>query len=592
MHRRLTVKLIAVFSCIILVVYGLTGYIAYFLHLRISEVEIVDQFSERMEQAAARMNLRLQDVYRWSDQLVINPTIVSIIEKSSMGEPPNPDERDQLNEELKTFYVSLPYLMSFYIFDLQGRHYMPSNLSDTYGSGEYAYSQMSGLLQETDGELVWRRSSFSESAFRGPGSHQGAMIVARYLKTADPSLYGILVIVIDESILTNDIREVIRDDEGSVYLFDRNHELLYTNESNASKKEEELLIAVRETNAGVHTVQGTPYLFAKSKMTQTGFQLMGYISMEMLRKKSTIIINISLISAGISAILAAILIVTSIRLLFDPLDDLVRAMRRVRQGNLNTTVKIRTRDELAYIGESFNQMIAHVHSLIKEVYEKQLRERQAELTALQAQINPHFLYNSLSTIYGKIYLLDDAETANLVLSLSKMLRYVLEPAQTESTVSVELEQIGNYLRLQKARFGNRLNIEIECQPEAMNGHIVRFLVLPVVENVFKHGFDEHADMMRLLIRIGRMDDEQQKLIIEIEDNGCGMDEQTVRTILRKPAFEQEEPQKGGIGLRNVMRRIDLMYGSPYGLTITSRPGEGTNIALLLPFRKLATGEKP
>src|SRR5262249_22078305 len=153
-----------------------------------------------------------------------------------------------------------------------------------------------------------------------------------------------------------------------------------------------------------------------------------------------------------SIIVMSILIVLASKTLLRPLEDLVKGLQKVRSGNFDTRIKIRSKDELAYIGESFNEMTEKVERLITEVYITQLSEKKAELKALQAQLNPHFLHNILNEIYWKLYLHNDKDTASLLAAVSEMLKYSLMPLDSKTTLRDELQQVRNYITIQTQLF--------------------------------------------------------------------------------------------------------------------------------------------
>ncbi|MBP1993954.1 cache domain-containing sensor histidine kinase [Paenibacillus eucommiae] len=583
----LTGKIIGILSLVLLVTSSATALITYRLHTNIAEREISEQFSQRVEQVSARIDLRLQDVYRVADQIVFHNQVEHYLEQSNRDIPPDSGMRTELNATLNQFVFSVPNMIAMYLFDQKGGYFMPSNSSMNYEFGLNAYSQIEELLADSDGELVWLRgSTFGyKISYVNELTKNPVIVAARWLKGKDAQTNGVLVMVMNQSILANELNKVIRGNEGRVYLLDKQSNLLYTDENDPDKVSLPLLRSVSTRSANVKQVNNNPYLFAHAETAQTHFQLISSISMAEIRKESHIIPQVTLISALVSIVITGILVVFTTQRLLLPLKQLVRGMRRVEDGNLSARIRIHTNDELAFIGERFNSMLDYIDLLIIEGYEKQLREREAELTALQAQLNPHFLYNTLDTIHSRLYLQDDRETANLVINLSDMLRYALEPATTQTVLSAELEQVSNYLSLQKARFENNLYISVEADDNVLHCPIIRMLVQPLVENAFVHAFRDVTGRKELKLRAFR---NEEFLEIEISDNGCGMSPDELRDATLPRSADQHldaGPQRQKIGLRNVIRRIELVYGSPYHLEVKSDLGAGTVIRLLLPYHE-------
>lgn len=578
-------KFIAILSTIMLLACCVTGYITYRLHLNISEKEIARQFAQRVDQVAARVDLRLQDVYRLSDQIVINPVIVELLKKVNAGEPLGYEEHAALVRQLNPIIINFPNLMAFYIFDMQGNYYMPGNALLVNDLGKMAREQVNAALQGSDGELVWVKGNFSEND-TGPFSRNeiGMILAARWLKDAHMDNYGVLIMALNQSILANDLNMAIKGDNSRVYLFG-NYSLLYTDETEPEGIDMNLLRSIEAE--GVRNVNGTPYLFAQSETERTNFKLISRISMQTLQEKSKLLMAVTFASALVSVLLAVALAFLASRKMLYPLKKLVLAMRKVREGNLAARVDIRTNDEFRYIGDSFNSMVENVDALIKEVYVKQLREREAELTSLQAQLNPHFLYNTLDMIHSRLYLQDDKVTAGLVVSLSNLLRYALEPASSETSLADEFKQINNYLRLQKARYEHDLEIVIEIEKGVEQCGIIRLLLQPLVENVFVHAFRDHTDLKLLTLQAYR---DQGQLIIDICDNGCGFSEEA-KALLDVKRMKAGGGKAKSLGIHNVIRRMELYYGAPYGVEFDSAPQAGTRVRLRLPCRMLANRQK-
>jgi two-component system sensor histidine kinase YesM len=329
----------------------------------------------------------------------------------------------------------------------------------------------------------------------------------------------------------------------------------------------------------VHNIDGTPYLFVQNRSDQVSFSLVSRVSLEDIRKKSKIIGNVTFYLGIVSILLTAALVAYNSRRLLIPLKTLVEGMRELRQGNFSARIQLATRDEMEFIGQNFNSMAEHINSLIKEVYLRQLSEREAELKALQAQLNPHFLYNALDMIYWKVYLVD-RDTAKIVVSLADMLRFVLEPVDKMVTLKDELQQIRNYVLIQTARFGDDLQTVIEADDDVRECRMIRFLLQPMVENIFVHAFRHMTSNMRIHILACRRGD---SLLIRIVDNGCGMEPETIARVLGEKKG-MSDGQRQGLGMQSVARRIDLIYGSMYGIEIKSQAGSGTIVQLTLPIQ--------
>ena len=217
--------------------------------------------------------------------------------------------------------------------------------------------------------------------------------------------------------------------------------------------------------------------------------------------------------------------------------------------------------------------------------------KQIELTALQSQINPHFLYNSLDTIRGQALIDGNKEVAEMIKTLSSFFRYSISRKGEAVTLRDELDNIRNYMKIQQYRFGDRFRLEIDIDdPEVLDYYIPRLIFQPIAENAVVHGLKDTLKGGIVSISVDSTDD----LIIVISDNGKGMsleelDSLNSRIHATEPESADDAAQDGthtGIALINVHRRIELLYGPPYGVNVYSSANRGTDVELVLPIRKL------
>ncbi|MGF7034970.1 two-component system sensor histidine kinase YesM [Paenibacillus mucilaginosus] len=578
MKLSFQLKMIAGLSVIILLSCGLSGYLSYINQLRLFEEEVGRQYEKNVEGALSHLELRIAEMYRISNYIVFN----SLIEKAVtelmhgrvQGDIGEYETHSRLEDLLRQVKLDAPFIDSLYIYDLEGRNYYFGHMKETLGSLDpEVFQQIKSRAGASSGELVWTRVRVPSYVERA--GYSDAVIAARWLRSKSLGTYGLLVMVLDESLLGSPLQELFRGDRGGIYLYDAQDRLLYLKETSGT----EPALAELEGGQRIRKEGGESYLYAVHSSATYNWTLVSRVSLAALQDKSRVTLQMALVSALVAILLGGMLIVLLSGRLTRPLKDLVKAMRAMREGDFNVRIQPRTHDELAFIGEGFNTMAANVRSLIEEVYLRQLSEREAELKAIQAQLNPHFLYNTLNGLYWKLYVKDDRESAELVSALSGLLRYSLERASTDTELREELRQIRNYVEIQKAFVESRFEAEIEAEETVLACAVPRLLLQPLVENVFVHAFLSGPEDKRLSVRAYA---EGQVLIVDIADNGAGMEEGQIVRLLRP--VSEDEGVRPSIGIRSVLRRIDLLYGEPYGLGIESSPGRGTQVRLRLPLR--------
>ncbi|UFT98573.1 sensor histidine kinase [Radiobacillus kanasensis] len=267
-----------------------------------------------------------------------------------------------------------------------------------------------------------------------------------------------------------------------------------------------------------------------------------------------------------------------------PIQALSKAAKQVSSGQISgEPVVIDSNDELKLLGDSFNQMRTNIHELIEEIKQKSEQEKlmkELELKHLQNQINPHFLFNTLNTISKLAYLENAKSTSNLIDSVATLLRYSLGDLKKSISLKDELQVIEEYLSIQKTRFLERIQYKMDIQSEHLDIPIPRLTIQPIVENAFIHGIEAKEDGGKILIRIY---DQDEYTMVEIEDDGIGMDEKTILRLLDTTADSEEHiGHSTGIGMTNVIRRLQLFYQTEHVLEIDSEVDRGTIIRLVLP----------
>jgi sensor histidine kinase YesM len=272
-----------------------------------------------------------------------------------------------------------------------------------------------------------------------------------------------------------------------------------------------------------------------------------------------------------------------------PVDKLVQRVRAMSEGKLlhpeeADSSPIRSKDELGLLTAAFGDMSTELKERIekdKEYLEKDRLVKQLELQALQSQMNPHFLFNTLNVL-SKLALLEGAErTSDLTVSMSNMLRYNLRKLDQPVTLRDEVAHVQEYFAIQQARFRDRVRFELDIEEAALQVALPPLTLQPLVENAFLHGLEgmERGAILRLDIRQVR-----DGVRVELSDNGSGMSEAVRQALLRMEA-EPERRHSTGLGTRNVFKRLQLYYGRTDLVDIDSEPGQGTRIRMLLPIGK-------
>lgn len=285
----------------------------------------------------------------------------------------------------------------------------------------------------------------------------------------------------------------------------------------------------------------------------------------------------------VSSVLALAAIYLYSRSFRNKVDKVRQGARSIGEGKLDYRIFLpengRSRDELDEIADSVNQMGEQIHTLIEESYKKELDRKISELNLLQEQINPHFLYNALSSISVLAMGNGDKVASRAILYLSDFYRITLSKGKQDIPIREELNLLESYLKIQRMRFDDSIEVEYELDESLLDVHVVKLTLQPIVENAIHHGRDDDSEVFHILIRLF---EEQEKTVFEVIDDGCGMDPEKLMQLQNSMNHSE-----GGYGLRNVNIRIKLQYGSQYGVYIESERGFGTKIRIEFPGRERA-----
>lgn len=257
------------------------------------------------------------------------------------------------------------------------------------------------------------------------------------------------------------------------------------------------------------------------------------------------------------------------------INKFVYVLNAYREGDLHKRIKYRGRDEFSQIATALNDMGENIDMLIKEVYLTQLQKKEAELEILQSQINPHFLYNTLSSIVQLAKFGQNEKLQKMVLELAKFYRLTLNEGRTMIPVPTEIEQANAYLEIQKIKYGDRLEVMFDFDTEIWPYETIKLILQPFIENVLKHAWC--GDHIHIRI-VGRK--EGDHILFRIIDDGIGIRQERIDQI-----FDSKGHTNTGYGVRNVDQRIKLQYGPEYGVTIFSRVGIGTSVQIRIPAKK-------
>ncbi len=329
-------------------------------------------------------------------------------------------------------------------------------------------------------------------------------------------------------------------------------------------------------------------LISYVNMKEPDWRIATFISLKDLNEEIVYMRNwiftLSLISVLIVSILSLIMAVD----LLKPINNLVRGMERVQKGESDVCIEVDRRDELGFLSKTFNKMAEELHHLVNWIYREQITRKEAEIKALQSQINPHFLFNTLESINWMAQLNNVPEISETVTDLSSIMEVGIGRDDKLITVEEEFNYTDKYISILKRRFEERIQLIKKVCDEVLKVRIPRLLIQPLIENAVYHGIEKSSNKGIINLNAYIVG---QEVVIEVLDNGAGIDKEDLNILNEKLSMDNDTYFKSlsskkskSIGIENVNRRIKLFYGENYGLKIESEYGKWTKVIVRIPLQ--------
>ncbi|GKU81987.1 sensor histidine kinase [Niallia sp. NCCP-28] len=363
------------------------------------------------------------------------------------------------------------------------------------------------------------------------------------------------------------------EDTYGIIIFDENNQPVYSFESFSKQNNSYKLSADELLKKYKNGSLDQDYVYKKAalssyKWTAYLYRPLGTVSASTSQITVTVIfvIFLCILFLFLSIYFLSIIVVR-------PLEKLAKNMEQIEKGDFSVTVINTSTDEIGHLIRQFGNMVHKLQTMIDEVYNSKIAQQEYEMKALQAQINPHFFYNSLSLINSKAIMTEQEDISKMAQLLSTYYRTTLNKGKNIISVKDELENTTSYIQIQRMMHSNSFDVHFEIDEQILNYTMINLLLQPLVENAINHGIDHKETPGKGILTIsGKQSDDN--LIFTVADNGCGISRETLETILIT--------KTKGYGIQNVHHRIQLNYGEKYGLFYKSKWMEGTIVTLIIP----------
>lgn len=586
-------KLICIYSLLLMVISSVAVFVIY----RISVNQMMD-ISKEMAYEIQKKNIQILDerlikIKENSRQAATDKELFSYLSQEKTLAEQNYLGLDRKITQILERYFSSEDVMSV---NLITEDYVYGLNTSLLTAQRLRESPIYQEVLEKEGALVWtsiydivdmyameeyRNSALTNrwifSAARTIGNgyvNSNGIYVSRPLNSESRP---ILLVNFPESMVGDIFGDSMAVQGASTYLLSKSGECVYSNgekELDAHMRHE-LFEKVAGKRSGTDIISLGNKTVAISYVTSnvSGWTSVAIMPPDELMRQSRI--NMLATAAGIAVAAAVVGILISgviSSMVTRPIRQTVEAMQKLGTGHFDTQLEIKSQDDFGYLANGFNIMNQHISHLIEENYASKLRENEMEVMALNLQLNPHFLYNTLSVINYEALELGCGKVSDMIMQLCNMLNYTLRNKNETSLFREDLQWVQNYVDIMEARFEGKFEVFYDIPEELLGIRVPKLFLQPFIENAILHGF-VHIESGGVILVNGYRDEDT--CVIEVKDNGIGM----------KNSEEQLETrhQVGSIGIANMRQRIRLLFGEDYGIQIQSQEGKGTCIRIVLPF---------
>jgi two-component system, sensor histidine kinase YesM len=509
------------------------------------------------------------------------------VSDATVGQGRAPDDDDDVAYRLLTLAASWPSIQGMYLYANDGALFYFTRGQRPRRGITTATEPWSPRMnqQAAPPALLWPTVPESTVAARG----EPVFSLIRLIKnTATGRRIGFLKIDLDVAVMDDllDLSELAVRGRQVLLIDDDGHVIYDSAITLTGQPLDDLKLNGMLQDQGRLEWRGHTYLYTAQRSPRTGWTIWMLTPVELISSESrrTGLVVLTLCMSAMLVLGAIVYAVT--KRVTQPIRQMARTMERVEQGDLSVRVPIvSSPHEIGRLSRIFNTMLDSIERLITQVYEARLREKDAQLLALQSQINPHFLFNTLNSVRALSRKGESDAVSTVAECLADLFRYSMSNWNELVPLREELEHVGNYVTIQRARFGERISYRCAVPAALEDALVVKLSLQPLVENAIAHGSARREGRLHITVDA---EIEESGLAITVTDDGGGIELvalMRLREALARPVAAEKLPTADlGIGIANIDRRIKLLFGEQYGLGLQVTPQVGTTVTLHLPFQ--------
>ncbi|MDQ1910277.1 sensor histidine kinase [Paenibacillus sp. GD4] len=585
-NLRIKYKLLLSYLLLMSVTISAVTWFSYDKSRDMMENQIAESTGRAFEQANQFISYKLNNVKDVSSMLVMNKELEQILRKRPSPYP-LAEQIDDYNR-LLDIIRSAQNSREIYSIRLFVNHtgIFSKEKSTIFSMGEFRDTDWFPRVLEQSGGLYCRPTYLHDY-----GDQREAQQVISCLRTLQTQgFFGDILGMLSMDILEDSIYRILEQTNitngGQVYLVDRDGSVISgldrksIGSSLASAPFFKEIAGVQGSESFRHmTVDGKPSMVTYKQVEGTDWRLIAIIPHEEMFRSTKQIASYMLLLFAAATVGAAVMAFFLSGGITRRISTLIKQMKRIEEEKWDDKIPVDSTDEIGILQAHFNRMTDNIKRLILEKYEEEVRKKNAELKALQAQINPHFLYNTLDMVHWLALKHKAPDISYIAQGLARFFRLSLSNGRDVISIRDELAHVQIYLDIQNKRFSGGIETVIDVEEELLGLATVKTILQPIVENAVLHGIRERDDKRGLIRIAGVLKDGLVQMTVE--DNGVGMSEEALQSLLAEGKSE-------GYGIKNVNDKIKLYFGGDYGLSYESVTGRGTKVTIRFPAAELGT----
>ena len=595
-YKNLSIKrkILLIFYIQVTIPLVLIGFMSYKISSDIIYKKSVAYTQNILHTIELRLNDYVNNLIMVSQDFLYDKKIYDIISNNNTAISPliEYENETEINNTLKKIVFSRQEIQSICLISSKGEFYSADNNSRKISIKEAIKEVKEDIhdkARSNMGKAVWfveakeklaENVYFARTIYNKDNFREIGLMVIMFKKDHLLTLFNDLstVDIPKIAVITSGNELIASRDQSMDYLFEPEIQRIITDSRGAFiDKQEEALVS---------------YV----SMQEPSWRIITYVSLNQLYREINLLRNwiilLSILSVSLLSVFGLIISFDLIK----PINRMVKGMKKIQKGQWVVNMDEDRGDELGFLSKTFNEMTKEIDHLVNRIYREQLTRKDAEIKALQSQINPHFLFNTLESINWMAQLNNVPEISETVSALSSLMEISIGRDDRLITIEEEFTYIDNYILILKKRFEDRITLEKNIQSEVMNIKIPRLLIQPLIENAVYHGLEmsRNKGVIKLNAQVSG-----DKVLIEVIDNGLGIEKDELERINDRLSMDNEtyfrsmeNKGKKSIGIENVNRRIKLLYGEEYTLRLESVPGEFTKVIVQIPYSKSDSRRDP